>query len=566
MSAKGGGADGRSDATMTASFFLFWGAVLGVNLAWLFVLPGRSGRLVALTGTIVALVVVAAAVGPSSGRDYVRRGWPPALDRPQHATVSLVPFLLPAWSLWFSPTIAFWRLDGRGWLLLAWLAVTGILVGLQRWQPDGASRSRASASLPFAVSLLLLWTSAFWLTVVSDLGVGRFVIEVNRIGRTGCQYDPLATTFATWETIPASRHLFLAWRTPRSFGLGQPYAHHSHPYLVAMYGWTAAVRLAGRVPLYVATNTTPLLSILILLAAGTTLLARAGLLKERPGPVVLATLFLGYGFLITTWRLWDDFYRYTSDNPYSLLAAVFVFVFAYLLAPMRPALATLSAMVFVAISPIYTPMLVVTVLCAFGERGATLDDVLTRNRTLIRLVGVALIVGVVIYATPWLLIGWKGYSPQSSSFVFRSGLDGDTRYFTGLLQAIVAPCAARCCGGRTISELMLPAFLPLGVFGLWATLGRRELGLSFGRQLMFLCAPYLISVVLFPQSVSIHPYLYDHFLLIPIVLTGLMAALTAPVQNGLRGVGLLACLLFAAALIMSNLISIAQGLARMPPG
>ncbi len=550
---------------MTNSFFLFWVGVLCANLVWFFVLPGRTGKLVALTGTIVAALVVLAAVAPWSRRENVRRVWPAALDRPQHAAMLLVPFLLPGCSLWFSPTIAFWRLDGRGWLLLAWLAAASILVCLRRWEPGTASRSRDAASLPLAVSLLLLWTSAFWLTVVSDLGVGRFVTQVNRVGRMGCQYDPLATTFAIWQTHPASEHLYLAWRTPQSFDIAEPYAHHAHPYLFAMYGWTAAVRLVAHVPLYVATNTTPFLSMFVLLVASTILLARSGLLSERLEPVALATLFLGYGFLITTWRFWDDFYRYTSDNPYPLLAAVFIFVFAFLLAPMRPALATLSATLFVALSPIHTPMLIASALCAFGERGATPHDFLTRNRTVIRLLGVALIVGVVIYATPWLLVRWKGYSPQGSSFVFRSGLDGDTRYFTSIVQAMVAPCAVPCCGGRTISELLLPAFLPLGVSGLWAVLDRSRFRLSFGRQLMFLCAPYLVSVVFFPQSVSIHPYLYDHLLLIPVVLTGVMAGLTEPVQSRLRGVGLLAFLLFTAALIMSNLISIAQGLARMPP-
>jgi hypothetical protein len=77
--------------------------------------------------------------------------------------------------------------------------------------------------------------------------------------------------------------------------------------------------------------------------------------------------------------------------------------------------------------------------------------------------------------------------------------------------------------------------------------------------------PYLISAVLFPQSVSIHPYLSDHLLLIPIVLTGVMSALTEPVQGRPQGVGFLAFLIVMAGLVMSNLISLAQGLVRMLP-
>ncbi len=553
---------------MTNGFFLFWPSVLLANCVWLFVLPSRTGRLVALVGAVMAALVLLAAVTPSSAREYVRRAWPAALGRRQRAVaLLLVPFLLPVCSLWFSPQIAFWRLDGRGWLLLAWLATAGILALLKHGDLHTASESRESASLPLPLLLFLLWTSAFWLTVVSDLGVGRFVMEVNRDRdpAVGCQYDPLATTFTTWETHPASEHLFVAWRLPQSFAARQPYAHHVHPYLFAMYGWTAAIRFIAHVPLYVAINTTPFLSMFVLLAACTTLLARRRLLHERLGAVALATLVWGYGFLVTTWRFWDDSYRYTTDNPYPLLAGVLVFVFAGLLAPMRPALAVVSAAVFVALGPIHTPMLIASVLCAFGEGGGTIHDVFRRNRTVLRLSGVALVVGLVVYATPWVLIRWKGYSPQSSSFLFRSGLDGDPRYFTNIVQAVVAPCSTSCCGGRTTAELVFPAFLLLGVLGLlWAIFDRRGFGLSAGRQLTFLCAPYLISLVLFPQSISIHPYLYDHLLLIPVILTGVMAGLTEAVQSRLKGAGLLAFLIFMAGLIMSNLISIAQGLARMP--
>ncbi len=553
---------------MTNGFFLFWPNVLLANCAWLFVLPSRTGKLVALVGTVMAALVLLAAVTPSSAREYVRRAWPAALGRPQRVVALLAPFLLPVCSLWFSPQIAFWRLDGRGWLLLAWLATAVILALLKRWDPHAASVPRESASLPLPLLLFLLWTSTFWLTVVSDLGVGRFVMEVNRDRDrpVGCQYDPLARTFTTWETHPASEHLFVAWRLRQSFDAGQPYAHHVHPYLFAMYGWSAAIRFVADVPLYVAINTTPFLAMFVLLAACTTLLARRRLLNERLGAVALATLFLGYGFLVTTWRFWDDSYRYTTDNPYPLLAAAFVFVFAGLVTPMRPALAVLSAALFVALGPVHTPMLIASVLCAFGEGGRTANDVFSRNRIVLRLSCVALVVGVVIYATPWVLIRWKGYSPQSSSFLLRSGLDGDTRYFTNLVQAVVAPCSTSCCGGRTTAELVFPAFLLLGVFGLlWAIFDRRGFRLSAGRQLMFLSAPYLISLVLFPQSISIHPYLYDHLLLIPVILTGVMAGLTEPVQSRLKGLGLLAFLIFMAGVIMSNLISIAQGLARMPP-
>src|SRR5262249_2200364 len=130
------------------------------------------------------------------------------------------------------------------------------------------------------------------------------------------------------------------------------------------------------------------------------------------------------------------------------------------------------------------------------------------------------------YVDPRLLISWKGYQAQQSSFLFRSGLDGDTRYFTGLLQAAIAPCPVNCCYARTVSDLLLPAVVPLAIFGPLA-MRQPASGFSVSRTFLFLASPYLLSVILFPQSVSVHPYLYDHLLLIPIVVTGVLAMFSA---------------------------------------
>jgi hypothetical protein len=82
--------------------------------------------------------------------------------------------------------------------------------------------------------------------------------------------------------------------------------------------------------------------------------------------------------------------------------------------------------------------------------------------------------------------------------------------------------------------------------------------------LAFLWTPYLMSLVLFPQSLSIHPYMYDHMLLIPVIVTGVVMLLSPVFEERLSGPRLLAVLLLAGAVIMSNLLGIVQGLAAMP--
>jgi len=87
-------------------------------------------------------------------------------------------------------------------------------------------------------------------------------------------------------------------------------------------------------------------------------------------------------------------------------------------------------------------------------------------------------------------------------------------------------------------------------------------GFSVGRLFLFLITPYVMSVILFPQAVSIHPYIYDHWFIIPVVVSGLVAMLSRAVEDRLNGATLLVFLLFAVAILMSNLLGIAQGLAR----
>ena len=534
-----------------------WVGVLALNLAWALILPGRSAATLALAGAAIALLAVLLPLISSRGREYLRdvTGESATLQAP----ALLLPFLLPAISLVIAPRLAFWSLDGRSWLVLAWLW-TGIAMSLRS---DAALHGDRAPAVRPATLLFLFGTCALWLTVVSDLGIGRVVLETDRTVARPCRSDALTTAFSIWESNPVREHLFLGWRSVESFQNGAPYANHVHPYLLTMYAWTRAVRTVTGAAPYVATNTVPSLYMLVLITAFTTLLARAGMLRRRTDVTRLLTLFVAYGLVLTAWRFWNDLYRFGSDNPYPLLAAVFVLVYAFLLAPVRPVAAALSAAAFSALSPIHTPMLLVAVLILFGQGEATPARFLQRNRGLIAISLAALGAGVVSFLTPVMLISLKGYVAVGSSYVFRSGLDGDTRYFSNAAQAIFAPCPpAVCCSGRTAGPLLWPAFLPvlLGA-AVWR---RRPAPVSLGHLLLFLTTPYVMSVVLFPQSVSIHPYLYDHLLIIPAVVVGSASILIPAIEDRLRGAALLVFLLLSGVVLMANLVGLAQALAIMP--
>jgi hypothetical protein len=547
-----------NSSALLQRFIVLCLATLGANAFWAVILPNASGKIVGVVGAAIAAALVLAVGAFPDVRNRLLESPPAMLEQRATILFVLVPFLMPGLFLHAAPVLGFWRFDGRAALLVAWLAAVTVAITLEHRRGRSADRR----TVIWLLSLFMLFSAGVWLSVVMDSGITSFMVSIDRRGSRPCQSDPFTTMITVWESNPPSEHLFLGWRSQENFDRRIVYANHVHPYLLTMYGWIAAARYIAGLTLWGASNTLILLPILVLIAAFGTLLARSGLLWDRTNLRGLLTLFLAIGILLTTWRLWVDLVRFNSDNPYPLLAAVLVLVYALLLPPMRTGAAAAAAAVFVALSPANTPMLLLPAVCLFGQVGRGWRNTLRRNRSLAAVCTAALLVGAIAYLEPRLLILWKGYHPQESSFLFRSGLDGDTTYFTGLLQASLAPCPVNCCYGRTLYELLFPPVLPLAIFGPVALRDAQSSQFSVGRAFLFLTTPYLTSVILFPQSVSVHPYLYDHLLVIPVVVTGLMAMLSPPIERRLTGPVFLAFLLAVSAILMSNLIGIAQGLAR----
>ena len=532
-------------------------AALVLNALWAATLPSASGRLVGAAGAGFAALLLLLLYGWPSLRNRVIANppafftWRPALP------LVLIAFVTPLLFLRAAPVFAFWRFDARSALLLAWLALTAIALALESRRPAAEQVWTRSV-----IAVFVLFAAAVWLTVVMDSGIASFMVNVDRRGPRGCQSDPVTEMATVWESNPAADHLYLAWRTQQAFEKRIVYANHVHPYLLTMYGWLIAARRVGGLTVWQASNTTMLLPVLLLIVAFALLVARSKVLTSPASAGALLLAFLGIGVLVTTWRLWVDLVRFNTDNPFPLIASVFVIVYAMLLPPAKPVAAAIAAGAFAALNPVGTPLLLLPVLCLFTRSARDWRDAWVANRSVLVVCGVAVVAGVVSYLDPRLLIAWKGYHAEQSSFLFRSGLDGDTRYFSGILQAVVAPCPTNCCYTRTFADLVWPAVLPLAIFGPAAIWRRRDPVFSVGRTILFLMTPYLLSVILFPQSVSVHPYLYDHLFLIPVVVTGILAMLSVAGDARPGSVALLASLLLLGGILMSNLIGIAQGLTR----
>ena len=554
----------------------YWALVLLMQIVWAIALPGRQAKLIAAIGAAAALAAIAAQfwprhAGPGMAHTASRRAstQAAALTPPLYAA-ALLPFLLPILSFVSQPRVFFYWLDGRAWLIVAWLIVSAWALHTTGTtshagtagaiDADGHAESPESGhahALPLA--LFLLWTSIFWLTAVWDLGIREFILNYN------IPNDRVALTriFQVWDTHPVSEHLFLAWRLDDAFEKRVVYVNHVHPYLMSMYAWVSLVRAATGLPLQTARFAVPLLYMLVMLVSTTTLLARMNLLRRANTVRTQVVLFLAFGFLITTWRFWRDQFWGSADDTFPLEAGILVLVYASLVAPARPRLALISSALFVAMAPIHLPVLILLVVCLFGEAGTSLRDTLARNRLPVRILLVATIVGVIVQALPNVLVAWNGITAVGSSLMFRSGLDGDTTYVTSMWQAVWAPTVREAY--RSPDTLFLPSFVPLAIAVPWMWRTRDPEGARLRHLSLFMITPYLTSLIFFPQAVSIHPYMFDLFLILPVVVASMAFVLMAPIQRRIAGGGLLVFLLIAAALLMANLMALAQFLRLMTP-
>jgi hypothetical protein len=461
-------------------------------------------------------------------------------------------FALPAYSLVSQPYVAFWRVDARALLIVAWLLVLCTLIAVDSKTTQTRQPTRG---LPALTMLFIVWASLFWLTIVWDAGIGRLVLGT-------AKDDRIIWTFQLWETRRPSEHLFLAWLTPDEFARGEAYTNHLHPYLFFLYGVMKLTQLVTGASMHVARNLTPFAIAAIGVAAFTALLSRSSSFPARPGLKFHVTLFLMLGFFISERHYWLAFYTANFDNVFPLVSYLTAILWASahprLSAANRPAVIA-CATLFGAFGWVYTPFVVLGLWFYFGERRRTMAATLTANRVLIQASLACAVTGAMTLLLPLLLVRAKGYTTASSSFMFRSGLDGDTRYFADLGQAVLFPFNA---GWRTWWGV-LAVFLPLLICLAWGMAGRQGARFRTFGQFVFVASLYLWSLALFPQSVSIHPYLYDQLLFAPAALVGSISTLAPHVQRRLRGPYLLLGLMLAIVLTMSNLIAVAQAAVRV---
>lgn len=351
-------------------------------------------------------------------------------------------------------------------------------------------------------------------------------------------------TFKIWSASPPSAHGFLVFLTPEDFSEGRAYSNQSYAYVSLLW---AMQKLA---------NLNEYLSLRYLSA-----LLNAGALGLTFYFVLIRLPIQGWRQAVAVWLfglwvftsplIWIPATKFNLDNPYPLALSLSICAamkFVQLESPIRSWTILSAALGFV--YPVSGVLLSLAMLFLLVYSNSFKAGITAR---LVAALSV-LIFSLVNYALPLTVSVLLGFESTNSSFLFRSGLDGDVSYFRNFFQAVFDPAYPRPV------SLFVPLGIALALVSLasfYRTDGRRlkrrllSIGLFHHLVFLMLCQ-YGGFLLFFPQAVSIHPYLFDIFLAFPVYILILVVGCYLRWRLGIIWIG---GLLFG---ILNNLHGLAQ--------
>lgn len=318
-------------------------------------------------------------------------------------------------------------------------------------------------------------------------------------------------TFPVWEQHAFSQHGFLVFYSMDDYAKKIAYSNHATVYLFYMYVLYEVEMHMPALPMRV---TGAFLNIISL--AGVTFFFLSRLVEKRLTFGQGLLILLSVTFMVSMPGFWISSARFNVDNTFPLIFSLQALV-AFVIWKNRERSGTAMTVVvlFAVFSPISTALLGAALL-VWACRSDGLDR---RTR---RLALVALVAAVAFYLPSPLISKALGFTTSNSGWLFRAGLDGDTTYFTNIVKSVLDPQFP-----RPIPTIAMPILFLVAQLTYFRMIKRREpsgvaapegtsplAGISMFYYLLF--SQYVMTSLLWPQTIAIHPYLYDYLLMAPV--------------------------------------------------
>ena len=374
-----------------------------------------------------------------------------------------------------------------------------------------------------------------WLGVVIKLGVGG--------ATTNERPGIFPTTFNWWEETPWNQHLFLGQYESSNISKGFVYTTNTYPFLLTNYVLLYPFHHLLDIKYELLQN--GLVYLYVLLFLGLILWLRKKEVSELISPNLfgLGWLFLVIGLVLANALPWISFLRYNADNFHFFVSMVFCYLSVNIEtknSAVKDRRFLLGGLVLACISVIY---IIPWILCyVFTE------EKLAIRRAFFKNILIVLAVSGVNYLLPVMAQQHLGLVNVSSSFLFRSGLDGHSIY----LKSTFAPYFS------AISEQHMGNCISLmcGVFILIAAMKSKRSAML--KQLLFNLVPFSFVYIALPQWCTIHPYLSEFLFVTPCVFLINYWLLSLKINSDFSPVRFVYMVVFLSFLIMGQLMEIAK--------
>jgi hypothetical protein len=385
------------------------------------------------------------------------------------------------------------------------------------------------------ITLFVLAISVFWLLVVFKMGVLAATLQPHS--------GVFPTTFNWWDANGWKEHLFLGAFNDSHVDKGMAYTTYTYPFLFTNYVFLSLVNQIFYLKYETSQNF--LLYIQIFSFLSLILYLRRKEIASFIAPVSLKIilLFLILGILITNSLPYISLLRYNSDNFHFIISIIFCYLSVIQNSKninYKDNKFLLSGLIISFISIIYV---IPWMLCYL------LSEETLRLRKNVKINSILVITSAIInYLLPLAAQKFLMLKDASSSFLYRSGLDGSSAYLKSTFSPYFSSASEQHIGNY------ITVFCAL-ILMIYITKDGRRLMLN---QLIFCFIPFLFIYIILPQFCTIHSYLVEFLFVTPCIFLLVYWLLSMRLYQNLTPVKFVLLVLTMTFIIMGQLMEIAK--------